>query len=97
MIHYLDMKYNKETNRYLSDKGIMQYFQILENIVIKGIIHPVTEYYTLTAIKWFLPGFYKVHFFKFNKIYILSKKTFFLISYYHMMQISFNISEKYYY
>ena len=51
MIHYLDMKYNKETNRYLSDKGIMQYFQILENIVIKGIIHPVTEYYTLTAIK----------------------------------------------
>ena len=57
IIQYLDVKENKETNKYLSDKGIMQYLQIFENIVIKGIIRPALEQYTLAALRWFMPGF----------------------------------------
>ena len=57
IIQHLDVKGNTETNKYLSDKGIKQYLQIFEKNVIKGIIRLVTEYYTLTALRWFLPGF----------------------------------------
>ena len=35
---YLDGKDNKKTNKYLSDKGMMEYLQIFADIVIKVII-----------------------------------------------------------
>ena len=35
---YLDGKENKKTNKYLSDKGMMEYLQIFADIVIKVII-----------------------------------------------------------
>ena len=38
IIQYLDGKENKKTNKYLSDKGMMEYLQIFADIVIKVII-----------------------------------------------------------
>ena len=57
IIQYLDGKENKETNKYLSDKVMMEYLQIFEKNAIKGITRLASEHYTLTELRWFMPGF----------------------------------------
>ena len=49
IIQHLDVQENKETNKYLSDKDMMQYMQIFEKSVMRGVIRLASEHYTLPA------------------------------------------------